>query len=972
MESKIKFWSWRANYGSKLSLLYWVLVVMMALLVFSFPIAPHAGAQTTVPIQLSISPPSFTFSSGRSTTFTATLMDTNKNPLASKTISWNATAGSLSAMSGTTNSYGQVSVIYTAPTVDVQTSVIIIASFAGDAYYSSGSATSSGMITAASLFQLEPVEDAYIDRDHSDSNYGTATTLVWQYTGGFPPDRYRSYLKFDISSIPRSCYIMSATLYLYTVTVPPVAYWTGDSFDVLSVSHDGWTENGITWNNAPPFIETIVDRPGGRIPSGAWISNDVTSFVRREYDIGDTLVSFGIKVNGWDGTLTQANSRGATTSHPYLEISISTDSKPPTTFNDYDRLWHTSDFTILFSAIDDLSGVAETYYRINQGELRVVSTDGQPRITTERANNTLEYWSVDTVDNEELPHKMLTGIKLDKTVPTGSVIINDGNTYTTSTSVTLTLTSTDATSGVYKVRYSNDGVWDTETWEGFSSTKTWTLTSGDGTKTVYYQIKDNAGLISETYLDTIVFQNEIQSGSDSILDNGGFEKGSLTGWTLLHGDIGWFERMPVGATPAGEVPYEGNWRVYTNPNDHDSPALCQNIDIHIANFTLSWGILPHSGSYPRLVIVTAYDSLDQPLIDDSGNLVELTYSMVGDYQDFQGYKIVFPIETRNPNTGISAWEYFERDFSSDYLSAGGHPSDFEGASYLKLTFQACDGSGGTSWDAFSITLGTEEQPLEEESEPITEPEPQEEPDTSEEEDSSEIIMIDPGEEFTITYQITKKVMVFNNDVKIVADAEIEYPLELEDFTNDSILVDLGFGSELSTITAKLTGFIEQTGGFYPTFNMEQQKTKYAIFDQQEYYFKYNYCRFNVEITDPENILLETSYIIDSIEPLVIEINPQFNITEEKEVSITFDIEFDGRIDIQCLSGGWILQETTIGKIGAPEKYQINFKILPKQQESVEVTDGDESDEIPSNPLMALVIGIAFMIILFKRRTPLLK
>jgi len=162
-------------------------------------------------------------------------------------------------------------VTYTAPTVDVQTSVMISSSFSGDAYYSSGSATSSGIITAAGLLQLEPVADAYIDRDRPDSNYGTATTLAWQYTGGFPPDRHRSYLKFDISSIPRSCYIISATLYLYTVTVPPIAYWTGDSFDVLSVSHDDWTEDGITWNSAPPFIATIVDRPGGRIPSGAWI-----------------------------------------------------------------------------------------------------------------------------------------------------------------------------------------------------------------------------------------------------------------------------------------------------------------------------------------------------------------------------------------------------------------------------------------------------------------------------------------------------------------------------------------------------------------------------------------------------------------------------------------------------------------------------------------------------------------------------
>jgi len=211
-------------------------------------------------------------------------------------------------------------VTYTAPIVYFPTPVTITAYFAGDAYYSSGSAASSGRITPTGLLQLEPVADAYIDRDNPDSNYGKETTLAWQYTGGFPPDRYRSYLKFDISSIPRSCRIVSATLYLYTVTVPPVAYWTGDSFDVLSVLNDDWTEDGITWNNAPPFIATIVHGSGGRIPTEAWICSDVTSFVQSEYNNGDVLVSFGIKVIGWDGTLTQANSREANTNRPYLEI----------------------------------------------------------------------------------------------------------------------------------------------------------------------------------------------------------------------------------------------------------------------------------------------------------------------------------------------------------------------------------------------------------------------------------------------------------------------------------------------------------------------------------------------------------------------------------------------------------------------------------------------------------------------------
>jgi len=180
------------------------------------------------------------------------------------------------------------------------------------------------------------------------------------------------------------------------------------------------------------------------------------------------------------------------------------DMTPPVTVNDYVGAWYVADFTINLTATDYGSGVTENYYRINNGSIQSVSTHGQPRITTESANNTLEYWSVDNAGNEELPHKILTGIKLDKTAPAGSIMINNGDAYTNSTSATLTLTATDAASGVYQVRFSNDGVWDTEPWEAITTTKAWILPSGDGTKTVYYQIKDNAGLISETYSNTIM------------------------------------------------------------------------------------------------------------------------------------------------------------------------------------------------------------------------------------------------------------------------------------------------------------------------------------------------------------------------------------------------------------------------------------------------------------------------------------
>jgi hypothetical protein len=54
---------------------------------------------------------------------------------------------------------------------------------------------------------------------------------------------------------------------------------------------------------------------------------------------------------------------------------------------------------------------------------------------------------------------------------------------------------------------SNDGLWNSEFWESYETAKTWVLDSAQGEKTVYYQIKDKAGLISPTYLDKIFLTN---------------------------------------------------------------------------------------------------------------------------------------------------------------------------------------------------------------------------------------------------------------------------------------------------------------------------------------------------------------------------------------------------------------------------------------------------------------------------------
>ncbi len=104
---------------------------------------------------------------------------------------------------------------------------------------------------------------------------------------------------------------------------------------------------------------------------------------------------------------------------------------------------------------------------------------------------------------------------MDTAPPTGSITIAGGAAYTNSTSVTLTLFAEDTA----QMRFSNDGL-DWSSWELYGPSKSWTLSTGDDTKTVSGQFMDNAGLISQDE-DTIILdttQPTANAGSDQTVN----------------------------------------------------------------------------------------------------------------------------------------------------------------------------------------------------------------------------------------------------------------------------------------------------------------------------------------------------------------------------------------------------------------------------------------------------------------------
>ncbi|ASJ55972.1 phage tail protein [Brevibacillus formosus] len=105
---------------------------------------------------------------------------------------------------------------------------------------------------------------------------------------------------------------------------------------------------------------------------------------------------------------------------------------------------------------------------------------------------------------------------LDKTAPTGSLAINNGATHANNQDVTLQIAVTDF-SNKLQMRFSHDtsdpANW--TSWETLTATKAWTLSTGDGTKSVYMEVKDKAGNIA-SFTDEITLDMTNPTGAFEI------------------------------------------------------------------------------------------------------------------------------------------------------------------------------------------------------------------------------------------------------------------------------------------------------------------------------------------------------------------------------------------------------------------------------------------------------------------------
>jgi len=171
------------------------------------------------------------------------------------------------------------------------------------------------------------------------------------------------------------------------------------------------------------------------------------------------------------------------------------------------------------SATDSLSGVDGYFIEWNHLADTLESTitknleETFSSYQTTLADGTDWYFHITTVDNAGnwTTTNHLGPFFIDNTAPnSGTLNINSAETYTNSTNVNLTISATDNISGVSKMAFSTDGT-TFGTLEDYSTTKTYTISTTEGTHTIYVKFKDNAGNENTTYIasDSIILDTTI-------------------------------------------------------------------------------------------------------------------------------------------------------------------------------------------------------------------------------------------------------------------------------------------------------------------------------------------------------------------------------------------------------------------------------------------------------------------------------
>ena len=231
-----------------------------------------------------------------------------------------------------------------------------------------------GEESVTASIQIFASKDSYIASGFPNNNFGGLPNLNIGWDGG-GANAMRLLVQFDVSVIPKGAVIDSAQFYAYQQTINP----PGDGSMNFRAQYltQGWSESGVTWNNANYLGGQSL--PLGDIPGSiGWVSGGATDVVRAW--VSGSQANNGLMLTG-DETPSLNRWRAfrlcEAGSGPYLIVNyeVNCDTVPPQASVNSLPPYSTGEFVVTWGGTDYApagctpSGIRnyDVEYRINGG-----------------------------------------------------------------------------------------------------------------------------------------------------------------------------------------------------------------------------------------------------------------------------------------------------------------------------------------------------------------------------------------------------------------------------------------------------------------------------------------------------------------------------------------------------------------------------------------------------------------------------
>ena len=280
--------------------------------------------------------------------------------------------------------------------------------------------------------------------------------------------------------------------------------WNADQ-TVYFVTYDPKTRTWVSSSSSPGSYIADIEVSTG---VAAWLSGNQAYYVL--YDVGRSAWRGGVGTGGFVSSVGIANSTvswvagtpGTTYKAGYNFGSGTWTTGTQTAVHPGFLLSTNSGNAPLFVWFTDLS-LGGTGWTWNFGD----GSSDNHRIPYHVFQGYGRYPVLQTVAGPTGSASASTNILTDLAAPSGSILINNGDPYTRSTAVNLTIAVSDNSSNVSSMRFSNTNNTTWSPWIPYATSYPWTLSSGDGIKSVYAQFMDPSSNLSLTLFDSITLDS---------------------------------------------------------------------------------------------------------------------------------------------------------------------------------------------------------------------------------------------------------------------------------------------------------------------------------------------------------------------------------------------------------------------------------------------------------------------------------